>query len=88
MLPPINRYVLRDNLLLAVVMFREGEEPRLFLIPSTAWLTPNRCLVRRDYVGKKSVPEWGIQMSQPHHPYLAGFGFAKIAESLHVSARV
>ena len=83
-----SNFVLRDNLLLAVVMFSEAEEPRLFLIPSTAWLTPNKCLVSRDYVGKKSVPEWGIQMSKPHHPFLAGFDFAKIAESLLVPARV
>jgi len=81
-------FVLRADLLAAIVLFRKDEEPRLFLIPSTAWLTPNKCLVGRDYIGKKSAPEWGIQLSQKHHQFLSGFDFAKIAESLLVPNRV
>jgi hypothetical protein len=77
-----SNFVLRANLLLAVVMFRDGQEPTLLLIPSTAWLAPNQCLVSRDYVGKKSAPEWGLQLSKKHHSYLSAFEFHKVADTL------
>jgi hypothetical protein len=75
-------FALRDNLLLAVVRFIDKEEPSLLLIPSTAWLAPNECLVSRDYEGKKSEPEWGLQLSKKHQTFLSAYDFNKVASSL------
>jgi hypothetical protein len=47
------------NLLLALVILGEGEEPRMFLIPSSAWQGAKPPFVDRDYDGKRSAPEYG-----------------------------
>jgi hypothetical protein len=70
---PKDKFDLRDNLLAAVVLFIDGEAPQLYLIPSTAWSEPNALLVSRDYEGKKSKPEWGLNLSQKNLPLLAKF---------------
>jgi len=56
---------LRENLLIAVVLFLPGRAPDFYLIPSTVWLSPDgKVFVSRDYgEGKKSKPEWGINLS-------------------------
>jgi hypothetical protein len=55
----------RANLLVAVVLFVAGEVPSIYLIPVQAWKTPNSLFVSRDFgEGKKSTPEWGIQLSK------------------------
>ena len=61
---------LRDTLLVAVVLFRQHVPPDLFLIPSTSWRHPNALLASRDYVGKQSPPEWGINLSAKNLPLL------------------
>jgi hypothetical protein len=43
--------------LIAVVLFTEGQEPELFLIPMTVWNTPDAVFVDHDYVEGKSKPE-------------------------------
>jgi hypothetical protein len=58
------KFILRENLYLVVVLFNEGNLPELFLIPSLAWRMPNQLIVSRDYEGKKSKPEWGLNLSQ------------------------
>lgn len=61
-----DKFSLRPNLFMAVVLFSEGSLPSLFLIPATDWATPNEMLVSRDYEGLKSKPEWGLNVSQKH----------------------
>ena len=59
-----DKFSLRRNLLAAIVLFFEGDFPQLYLIPSEAWLKPDGLLVSRDYEGKKSKPEWGLNITQ------------------------
>lgn len=70
-----DKFPLADNLWAAVVVFVEGEEPRLWLIPATAWRTPSALLVSRDYEGKKSKPEWGLNLSKKNLSLLERFAF-------------
>ncbi|HET6314634.1 MAG TPA: DUF4365 domain-containing protein, partial [Chloroflexia bacterium] len=59
---------LRENLLLAVVLFDAGESPKLYIIPSTRWHQPDELFVVREYEGKLSIPEWGLNVSRKNMP--------------------
>lgn len=72
----------RANLFLVLAIFVDGEFPELFLVPSTVWLSPNALFVSKDYEGKKSAPEWGVQLSKKNRPLLEPFRFAEVAMSL------
>ena len=71
------KFALAENLWAAVVILLDGEAPQLYLVPATAWLTPNSLLVSRDYEGKKSKPEWGINISAKNWPLLDAFSFER-----------
>ena len=79
---PKDKFDLRDNLIAVVVIFIEGKAPQLYLIPSTVWSEPNALLVSHDYEGKKSKPEWGLNLSQKNLPLLAEFSFDKAVQRL------
>ncbi len=79
---PKDKFDIRGNLLASVVLFIDGETPQLYLIPSTAWSEQNTLLVSRDYEGKKSKPEWGLNLSQKNLPLLAGFVFDIVVQGL------
>jgi len=54
------------------------EECQIFLlIPSQAWEVPNEMFVDRNYdkPGQKSVPEWGINVSNKNYSILEIFKF-------------
>jgi len=72
----------RANLLAAIVLFFDGEVPQLYLIRSTAWLEPNALLVSHDYEGKKSKPEWGLNLSKKNLLRLAQFAFDEVIQRL------
>jgi hypothetical protein len=68
---------------LALAILNQGKEPRLYLVPSEAWESPNALLVDRDYVGKKSKPEWGLNLSKKHMPELEDrFAFSSMVSQL------
>lgn len=73
---------LRDNLLAAVVLFFRYQAPELFVVPASAWRTPNAVFVERNYEGLKSKPEWGIQVSKKGRGILDAFAFEKIVSML------
>lgn len=77
-----DKFALRPNLLAAIAVLQPMEPPRLFLIPSTVWETPNQLLVSRDYEGKKSKPEWGLSLNKTTYPLLLQYSFEKVATSL------
>jgi uncharacterized membrane protein len=69
---------LRDNLYLALVLIVEKEMPKLFLIPSTAWQNESNVLKSRDYgEDKKSMPEWGINISLKNMEEMNAFSIEK-----------
>ncbi len=70
-----DKFVLRKNLMLALVLFENGELPNLYLIPATAWQTPNALLVDHDYEGLKSKPEWGLNLSHRNLGLLEQYRF-------------
>jgi hypothetical protein len=67
-----SKFVLRDNLLMAVVLFEEGKEPEILLIPSIEWKNKELypILVDREYSEKKSKPEYGININDKNMPFL------------------
>ncbi len=79
---PKHKFFPRLNLLAACVLFFNGELPQFYLIPSLAWLEPNALLVEHNYEGKKSKPEWGLNISRKNMPLLADFTFDKVVETL------
>ncbi|SMC27959.1 hypothetical protein SAMN02746041_03133 [Desulfacinum hydrothermale DSM 13146] len=79
---PKDKFYLRYNLLAVIVIFIEGKAPNLYLIPSTAWRETDALLVSHDYEGKKSKPEWGLNLSQKNLPLLDEFLFDKAVQRL------
>jgi hypothetical protein len=79
---PKSKFTLRDNLFAAVILFMPFKAPQLFLIPATAWLSPNACLVSRDYEGLRSLPEWGLNISARTYPILAQYVFDDVVTTL------
>ncbi len=79
---PKDRFVPRDGLLATCVLFFDGKSPEAYLIPSQAWLEPNALLASRDYEGKKSKPEWGLNLSKKNLPLLAQFELDEVARTL------
>jgi hypothetical protein len=76
---------LRRNLLLALVLFVEGEAPHAFLIPAKRWKKPDKMFCDRDYGqdGQTSKPEYGLQVSLKTMPGLSVFQFEHIAGELY-----
>ena len=70
-----DKFQLRANLLAAVVLFTEDQPPNFYLIPSTTWKKPNLLFVNHDYEGRKSKPEWGLNLSKRNLPLLEEYRF-------------
>lgn len=72
----------RGDLLAAIVFLSAGKMPQLYLIPSESWLKPDAVLVERNYEGKKSKPEWGLNISLKNLELLRHFKFERMVRSL------
>ena len=77
-----DKFELSPNLYLALAILHEGTEPRLFLIPSEAWKKPNALLVDRNFEGKKSKPEWGLNLSNKNMDLLEQYSYSKMISCL------
>lgn len=57
---------LTETRLICYIQFIDGEQPHIFIIPSTAWNEPNAVFVDRKYEkpGQTSEPEWGMNISK------------------------
>lgn len=75
-------FVPRENLMLALVLFMEGEPPRLFLIPSLRWKQEDKLFRSRDFHGKPSEPEWGLDLTKPRLVELLPFACPEAARRL------
>jgi hypothetical protein len=78
----------RPNLYAAFVHFLDGSLPGLYLIPSLEWCQPNKLLVDREYEGKKSLPEYGINVSRINMPLLEKYSFNLSVEQLKLRPAV
>jgi len=79
---PKSKLPMAPNRLLALVSLRDGAEPQLFLIPLEKWKTPDALLASRDYVGKKSKPEWGLNLSARNQKLLDKYRFELMVQQL------
>ena len=60
----------------ALVVLIEGQsDPEIFLIPAAAWVDPKAPFVSRDYVDRKSEPEYGLTVSLAVLPHLDPYRF-------------
>ena len=76
-----SKFLLKENLIMAIVIFDEGKEPKILLIPSLEWEKKEKypMLVGRNYEDKKSKPEWGININTKNLPVLENdYSFEKI----------
>ena len=59
------------NLYLLIVLLKDNEEPVLYLLPSSVWTIENqKVFVHYSYKGKKSKPEYGVNLSKKNLPVL------------------
>ena len=70
------------SLYLALVLFTEGAEPAVYLIPSTTSLEPTGPFTSRDYAGLKSPPEWGLALTKAARVALDDYRFERIVTQL------
>jgi hypothetical protein len=79
---PKDKFVPRESLLAAIVLFADGKEPTIYIIPSKVWCQPNALFVSRDYEGKKSKPEWGLNLSKRNFTLLKEYTFEIMVRGL------
>jgi hypothetical protein len=70
-----DKFILRRNLLLVVGIFLQNELPQFYLVPSEVWKEPNQLFTSKDYEGKQSQPEWGLNLSMKNMPLLLPYSF-------------
>lgn len=58
------------NLFLFLILLTDGEHPETYIIPATAWRQQSRLLVYHAYEGKKSKPEYGVNVSNKNRAEL------------------
>ena len=80
------KFPLRPHTYLALCLFADGQEPKVFLIPSVAWLTPNAIFVDRKYdaQGQTSKPEWGLNVSKRNMAALSPYSFESTIKNFAV----
>lgn len=64
---------IRATLLIAFVILQTGKEPIILLVPGNKWeeeSKKNKIFSDRDYVNKKSKPEWGLTINTKTIEYL------------------
>jgi hypothetical protein len=68
----------------AIVLLAEGEEPDLYLVPSTEWRNASPPLTDRDNIGKKSEPEYGISLARSSLPALERYRWDDTSAADHL----
>ena len=60
-----------DTLYLLLILLIDGEHPLVYIIPATVWNNDGEsAFVYHAYEGKKSMPEYGINLSKKNMPRL------------------
>jgi hypothetical protein len=69
------------NLYLFIMTFVDGFQPKSYIIPATAWGSPNALLKDYEYIGKKSDPEYALKLTRTNQHLLEPYGIdVQIAE--------
>ena len=77
-----SKFELSNSLYASIVIFNNGERPNVYLIPSTKWKKETPLLRSREYKGKKSEPEWGLNVSKKNLYELDKYTFENIVHKL------
>jgi hypothetical protein len=72
----------QDNLYLALIIFKDNSEPESYLIKSSEWKNENDLLKGKDYEGLKSIPEWGVNISNKNIPLLENYMMEKVVHTI------
>ena len=67
---------------LALLLFEDGRLPEFYLIPATAWKSCNDLLCDKDYIGLKSKPEYGVNLSKKNISLLQQYKFEDVVMSM------
>lgn len=82
-----DKFLLRKELYFALVLFSDGQLPTLYLMPSTEWERPHDVFASRDYAGKQSKPEWGLNISHKNMHVLEKYRFEQVIDQLKKKPR-
>lgn len=67
------------SLYLILIILKGGEHPDMYMIPASAWKTgESKLLVYHAYEGKKSAPEFGVNLSARNQQELDQYKLDKI----------
>ncbi|MDI4666964.1 hypothetical protein K9U40_21960 [Xanthobacter autotrophicus] len=83
-----SKFYIKENFIVALALFNNNENPDIFLIPSTVWATPDGMFVDRDYEGKISKPEYGINLSKKNYHKLDQFRFENMVTQIFKSQKM
>jgi len=67
-----------------MILFEEGANPVLCLVPSIDWLNKKQSLlIENDYKDKKSKPEWGVKLNKSNiDEFKEKYSFEKQVEKI------
>lgn len=79
-----DKYQPRLDFFAAIVLFLPNTKPRLCLIPFIEWYIKlnNPLFADRNYSGKKSKPEWGLNVTRKNMEYLQEYEFTSVIENM------
>ena len=77
-----DKFAIRENLFATVLLFTNGQQPKVYLLQSTLWTKSNSLFVSRNYEGLKSKPEWGLNISEKNRDILTDYEFGKVVEKM------
>jgi hypothetical protein len=69
------RFQPASNRFAAIVLLADADDPAVYLVPSTEWLSASPPLKDRDNVGKLSEPEYGISLARSSLPALQQYSW-------------
>jgi hypothetical protein len=70
------------NAYLILLLFTDDRMPDVYMIPATSWKSPDLLLCDKDYIGLKSKPEYGVNISKKNMPLLERFNIEKSIKSV------
>lgn len=62
-----------ESLYLMLFLLKDGEHPTIYIFPASVWQKENSIFVYHAYEGKKSKPEYGLNLSAKNIPHLEEF---------------
>lgn len=74
-----------DSLYLILIMLEDGEHPALYVIPATAWKNSEQSVfVYHAYEGKKSEPEYGVNLSKKNLPQIEMYRLENMINNIQI----